>query len=125
MGRSVKVIDQCRKTIEAAGSSNVQEAYFELPIGTWPKNRRLKEAGRIQFTAWTGGLDGFLMFFLTKFGEYGDAVSCLALLRICDSTNHPVFLGSPQPWTVEEVLAYTAKMREEFNDRKNHIYHYT
>lgn len=129
MGRSVKVIDECRIAIEAAGFTNVQEVYFKLPIGTWPKNRRLKEAGRISLNAWTGGLEGFVIFLLTKFGEiFRETASYLIRCCLEDSVQlaneGSSLLGSPQPWTQEEVLAYTADLREEFQNRKNHVYHY-
>ena len=99
MGRSVKILDEMRASIEQAGFVDVQENYFKLPIGPWPKNKRLKEAGRVSLDAWTIGMEGFIMFLLTKF-------------------------GSPRPWTQDEVLVYAAKLRTEFKSAKHHVYHF-
>lgn len=99
MGRSIKTIDEMSTSMKAAGFTNVQEQYFKLPIGPWAKNQKLKEAGRVCQDFWLSGLDGFAMFLLTKF-------------------------GSPEPWSQEEVLTYTAKVRAEMKDPRHHAYHF-
>lgn len=99
MGRSIKTVDEMKSHIEGAGFTNVQEEYYKVPIGPWCKDTKLKEVGRVSQNFWLSGLDGFAMFLLTKF-------------------------GSPEPWTQEEVLAYTGKVRAELKDPKIHTFHY-
>lgn len=98
-GRSLKTIDTLRAAMERAGFVNIQEDYYKLPIGPWAKNEKLKEAGRIARDMWADGLEGYTLVFLTKFGV-------------------------PRPWTHQEALVYTAKVRAEFKDPKYHTYHY-
>ncbi|KAF2766154.1 S-adenosyl-L-methionine-dependent methyltransferase [Teratosphaeria nubilosa] len=99
-GRSLNTQEEMKSRIEQAGFVNIQDHLFKCPIGNWPKNKVLKEAGRINFHHWTSGLDGWSMFLLTKF-------------------------GAPKPWTADEVRVYVAKVRQELQDRKLHIYHLT
>jgi hypothetical protein len=99
-GRELNTQLTMRDRIEKAGYTNVHERLYKCPIGRWPRDRMLKEAGGINFEHWSGGLEGWAMFLLTKFGE-------------------------PQPWTADEVLVYVAKVRQELLDQKLHIWHYT
>lgn len=99
-GRSLLTQEIMKGRIERAGFVNTQEQLFKCPIGAWPRNRTLKEAGRINFHHWSSGLDGWAMFLLTKF-------------------------GAPQPWSADEVRVYVAKVRRELQNPKLHIYHYT
>ena len=56
-GRSIETIDSCRPAIERAGFVNAEEELFKVPVGSWPKKERLKEAGRINYHAWLEGLE--------------------------------------------------------------------
>ncbi|GAB1735556.1 hypothetical protein NU219Hw_g4134t1 [Hortaea werneckii] len=99
-GRSLATQTTMRSKIERAGFVNVHDHLFKCPIGAWPKNKTLKEAGRINFHHWSSGLDGWAMFLLTKF-------------------------GAPKPWTADEVRVYVAKVRRELMNGRLHIWHYT
>jgi hypothetical protein len=89
-----------KAAIESAGFINVHEDLFKCPIGSWPKNKKLKEAGRVNLQHWSSGLDGWAMFLLTKF-------------------------GAPRPWSADEVRVYVAKVRAELQSPGQHIYHLT
>ena len=99
-GRSLATQSTMKAAIERVGFVNVQDDLFKCPIGHWPKNPKMKEAGRINFEHWSSGLDGWAMWLLTKY-------------------------GAPEPWSADEVRVYVAKVREELRDPKLHIYHYT
>lgn len=99
-GRSLATQTTMREKMEAVGFTNVHERLYKCPIGRWPKDRTLKEAGRINFEHWSGGLEGWAMFLLTKFGE-------------------------PKPWSADEVRVYVAKVRQELQNPGLHIWHYT
>ncbi|EME42851.1 hypothetical protein DOTSEDRAFT_131895 [Dothistroma septosporum NZE10] len=86
--------------ITAAGFVNLQDDLFKCPLGSWPKDVRLKEAGRVNFHHWSSGLDGWAMWLLTKH-------------------------GAPTPWSADEVRVYVAKVRQELKQKDLHIYHFT
>lgn len=67
-GRSILTWQTMKRSIARAGFINVQEDLIRTPIGSWPKDQKLKEAGRINYTHWTAGLEGYAMYLLTKFG---------------------------------------------------------
>ena len=98
-GRSLATHTTMKRAIERAGFTNVQEDFFKCPIGAWPRHSKMKEAGRINFSAWSSGVDGWAMWLLTKY-------------------------GAPEPWTADEVREYVAKVRVELQKPKQHIYHY-
>ncbi|KAK5055388.1 hypothetical protein LTR84_013138 [Exophiala bonariae] len=99
-GRPLDTQLTMKAKIEEAGFVDVQEHLYKCPIGGWPKNKVLKDAGRINFVQWTAGLEGWAMFLLTNW-------------------------GSPEPWTADEVRVYVAKVREELKQPRLHIWHYT
>lgn len=99
-GRPLSTQLTMKAQIEEAGFVDVQEHLYKCPIGGWPRNKVLKDAGRINFVQWTAGLEGWAMFLLTNW-------------------------GAPEPWTADEVRVYVAKVREELKQPRLHIWHYT
>lgn len=87
-----------RGEIEKAGFVDLREKVYKWPIGAWPRDPVLKEAGRLNWHMWRTGLDGYARYLLTKF-------------------------GLPEPWSIEEVQVYVAKVRAEINNPRYHIYH--
>lgn len=63
--------DHMKRRIEAAGFMNVQEKRYKSPIGDWPKNPEVKEAGN---------------FCKTKFWKASRDTGCMLL--ISDSVDH-------------------------------------
>jgi SAM-dependent methyltransferase len=45
VGRDLRAMYEWRRQLEEAGYVNIQERVLKVPIGGWPKDRRLKEAG--------------------------------------------------------------------------------
>lgn len=95
MGKEIMVFEKMKGCIEEAGFVDVEERKFKWPIGTWPKDRKMKDLG-----AWTrahldAGLEGWTLRGLT--GVLG--------------------------WTREEVLAYCAGMRADMRNPKLHGIH--
>ncbi|KAK4443922.1 S-adenosyl-L-methionine-dependent methyltransferase [Podospora aff. communis PSN243] len=81
-----------------AGFKDVTQQKFKLPIGGWPKDKRLKEMGMYTALYMDMSLDGFALF--------------------------PI--GQILGWTLEEVQALVAKMREavhNLNNRSNSDMH--
>lgn len=95
--RPLDVMEKMRSRMEAAGFMNVHQHDYKMPIGTWPKLRIYKDAGRVCQAQAEAGVAGFCLWLLTKYGE-------------------------PEPWTMEQVLVYAAKARQELR-AGYHIYH--
>jgi hypothetical protein len=86
-----------RSAIEKAGFVDVQEEKYKIPLGSWPKDKLLKEVGHLQYAHWNAALEGWAMWLLTHFGE-------------------------PEPWTKDEVQVFLAKVRVELKDPYIHAY---
>lgn len=99
-GRPLNTQTTMRAAIEKAGFRDVHEKLYKCPIGTWPKDPQLKDAGAINMEHWSSGLEGWAMWLLTKH-------------------------GAPIPWSPDEVRVYVAMVRAELRNPKLHIYHYT
>ncbi|KAJ5780796.1 hypothetical protein N7457_005956 [Penicillium paradoxum] len=98
-GRSLLTQETMRGAIEKAGFVDVHEKLYKVPLGPWPKDNVLKEAGQLQFFHWTAALEGWAMWLLTKF-------------------------GAPTPWTNDEVQIYLTKVRAELKNPRTHAYEY-
>ncbi|KAJ5684486.1 uncharacterized protein N7477_000831 [Penicillium maclennaniae] len=98
MGRPINICQTFRGAIEKAGFVDIQEKVYKWPIGPWPRDKLLKEIGALNFHHWSNGLEGYIMFVLTRFGE-------------------------PVPWLKDEVLVYAAKIRSELANPRHHAYH--
>ncbi|KAJ5350321.1 hypothetical protein N7541_008048 [Penicillium brevicompactum] len=96
-GRECDTIDTMAETIRKVGFVNVHEKSYKWPIGAWPRDRKYKEAGTVNFQHWMDGIEGWCMWLLTKF-------------------------GSPEPWTKEQVQVYVARMRTELKKSHCHVY---
>ena len=99
-GRSLLTQEKMKGAIERAGFKNVQDNLFKCPIGPWPKDEPLKEAGRINLEHWSAGIEGWALRLLTM-------------------------IGDPEPWSVEEAMVYFAKVRQELRTPGLHAYHYS
>ncbi|KAJ5089464.1 hypothetical protein N7532_008148 [Penicillium argentinense] len=96
-GRGIDTINTMRDSIERVGFINIHEKAYKWPIGVWPKDKQLKEAGLMNYHMWSAGLEGWGMWLLTKF-------------------------GAPNPWPPEQVQAYVGKIRSELKNPNTHAY---
>jgi hypothetical protein len=92
IGIDLDVATKFRKLLEDGGYEDVQEQIFDLPMGDWPQDRRLKEIGRFQRFQFMGGLQAIGSALLTRMGR----------------------------WTKEQVEVFLAGIRRELNDRTVH-----
>lgn len=97
LGKSLDITGTMRGSIEKAGFVDVHEQTTKWPIGPWPKDKSLKEAGAVNLQHWLAGMEGYSMFLLTKYGD-------------------------PVPWTRDEVLVYVAQMRKALTNPAIHAY---
>lgn len=94
VGRDLKIPHKWKSLLEEAGFTNVEEKTFKLPIGGWPKDRRMKEAGVFEMETLREGLPAIGMGFFTR------------VLK----------------WTPEEVQIFFAGVRNELNDKSIHVW---
>lgn len=59
IGKDFKGCEVARESIEAAGFVDVRERAIKLPIGTWPKDKKLKQWGAWNRMFLMEGLEGF------------------------------------------------------------------
>ncbi|KAJ5736833.1 uncharacterized protein N7483_001958 [Penicillium malachiteum] len=97
-GRSCEIISTMSSSIRQMGFVDVHERVYKWPIGPWPKDERIKEAGFINVRHWMSGMEGWCMWLLTNY-------------------------GTPKPWTKEEVYVFCAEVRNEIRQGKYHCYH--
>ena len=77
-----------------AGFVDVVVRPFKIPVGSWPADPRLKQAGQLQQVAMLDGVESLTLAIFTR---------CLN-------------------WSVEEVQVFLAHVRREFLKRKTYTY---
>ncbi|KAB8068026.1 S-adenosyl-L-methionine-dependent methyltransferase [Aspergillus leporis] len=93
-GKTLRVVDEMRDSIIAAGFTDVVERRIKCPIGGWSADPRLKEWGNYNRLQWEEGIEAWSMWLLTNiFG-----------------------------WTRVEVEIYLARMRQALRNSKIHAY---
>lgn len=80
--------------VKGAGFTNITEKVFKMPIGSWPKDPKLKELGLINASQVIDGLEAFSMRLM------------------CDV----------QAWSEGEVQVLLAKVRKELKGTAFHAY---
>ena len=94
-GRTMRIADLCGDLIREAGFEDVKETWYKVPVGPWPKDKRLKEIGLYSYHYCNEGCEGWALYALVKvFG-----------------------------WSIEQAHVYVAKFRNELRNRKNHTYY--
>jgi len=84
------------KWVKEAGFQDVVATKIPLPMGTWPKDKQMKEVGAWNYLQTTEGLEGFITFlFTTRMG-----------------------------WTAGEVDVFCAKARKQLKDGTQHCHYY-
>ncbi|KAE9382009.1 TAM domain methyltransferase [Stipitochalara longipes BDJ] len=95
VGRPLGVGPKLKGWVEQTGFTNVGHGIIPLPIGIWPRDKKLKTMGAFMSLNYTEGVDAF-----TKLPYTG-------------------VLG----WTVEEVDVFNAKVRTHVKDKTIHAMH--
>ncbi|KAF9633759.1 putative methyltransferase domain-containing protein [Lasiodiplodia theobromae] len=81
--------------LKDAGFINIHIHTYKLPIGTWPKDKKMKEVGTINTLQYLEGMEAFSYRLLT----------------------------SVLDWKLEEVQVFNAKVAEEIKSNKVHAYY--
>ncbi|KAF7585875.1 hypothetical protein BBP40_009950 [Aspergillus hancockii] len=92
IGQTMDPAPHMKGWVEDAGFTSVDEQTFPLPLGSWPKDQRLKEIGRFNAVNFVEGVDAFTASLL------------------------PEVLG----WRQEEVIVLNAGVRREVMAKTMH-----
>ena len=80
--------------IEEAGFVDVKEYQFKMPVNSWPKDKKLKEVGRLMCMVYSEGLEAIGVGLFTR------------VLK----------------WQPMEISVFLARIRKELKDRDIHVY---
>ncbi|PKS05134.1 hypothetical protein jhhlp_008501 [Lomentospora prolificans] len=96
VGRSFSVLkeDLQKKCMEKAGFVDIQEFNFKLPVGSWPKDPKMKELGQ-----------------------------CAEMVMEADTEGYIIFIANVLGWSREEIQVYLAHLRREVRSGKVHGYY--
>jgi hypothetical protein len=81
-------------SLKNAGFVDAQVYEFKLPIGPWPKNKKLRDAGLLQLSAMLDGIEGLSLRLYTFYAG----------------------------WSLDELKILLAKVRTELKDPGCHAY---
>ncbi|KAJ8117647.1 hypothetical protein OPT61_g1183 [Boeremia exigua] len=87
-------VEFMKSSLETAGFVDVEVREFKLPIGPWPKQKRLRDAGLLQLSAMLEGIEGL----------------SLRLFKFYDG------------WSLDELKVLLARVRAELKDPGCHAY---
>ncbi|RMJ02383.1 hypothetical protein CDV36_015346 [Fusarium kuroshium] len=93
-GKSLECAVNWKEKLEAAGFTDVQQDIRKLPIGSWPKDPKLKEMGRFQGIQQVQAVESY----------------------------SPRVFSTVLGWEEEEVQAFVAKVRKDLRDPSIHLY---
>ncbi|KAK7402563.1 hypothetical protein QQX98_011668 [Neonectria punicea] len=93
-GKPVDCAPGWKERLSEAGFVDVKEEIRKLPIGAWPKDRKLKEIGRYQ---------------------------SVQELQVVDSYTPALFAHS-LGWSMDEIQVFMAKVKKELRDPSIHLY---
>ncbi|KIW18532.1 hypothetical protein PV08_02820 [Exophiala spinifera] len=93
-GKSLRICDESAQHMRDAGFEDVTERRFHVPVGSWPRDHRLKELGRVNRLQWEEGIEAWTMMLLTS------------------------ILG----WAPAEVQVYLSRMRAGLRNPRIHAY---
>ena len=109
--------------ITNAGFIDVEEKKFKVPVGTWPKDPKLKELGQWNLLFCLEGLESWSLYLLSM-GLKVTSCYCLKNLeRRCYMTRVVCCWADEKQWSYEEIQVHIMTMRKELLKKKNHAYY--
>lgn len=112
VGKDLRAMHLWRTQLEAAGYINVQERVLKLPIGGWPKDPRLKEAGSLKLDT----LQVHIALFGTSASFFEVDIVIQKLLR----NVAPGFFARVLRWKATEANMLFDLVRAELDDKSIH-----
>jgi len=65
-GKTFRIADLAKGYLQEAGFANVVETRYELPVGSWNSDPRLRRLGRWNLLHCEEGIEGWAMALLTR-----------------------------------------------------------
>ncbi|EOO00873.1 putative umta methyltransferase family protein [Phaeoacremonium minimum UCRPA7] len=93
-GKPLDIAPKWKNKVEATGFVDVQERILKLPVGTWPKDAKLKEVGSLQYYQQLQAVDSYT----------------------------PGMIARVLGWSDPEVQVLMAKVKSELKDPTIHLY---
>ncbi|KAE8396576.1 S-adenosyl-L-methionine-dependent methyltransferase [Aspergillus alliaceus] len=93
-GKPLDEVNQWKQKLEDVGFVEVTETILKVPIGTWPKDAKMKEIGKFQFVGEMQAIEAYTPALYTR------------------------VLG----WSEEEMQAMMQKVKQEVSNRTLHLY---
>ena len=94
MGIELETTDKMHGWLREAGFSDIQEIAHKVPVGPWPRDKKLKEIGRYhQAHMLEAGFENYSLFLFTQGG-----------------------------WSIESTHVILAKLKEEIRNPRIHTY---
>ncbi|KAL9050620.1 MAG: hypothetical protein Q9162_006516 [Coniocarpon cinnabarinum] len=94
-GKTLRIVDESKQLMRAAGFEDVTEIRWKLPLGGWCSDAKFKELGKWNQLHWDQSLETWSLYLFTN------------------------YLG----WSYEKVMVYVAAMRQQLRNRRVHAYH--
>ncbi|KIW33391.1 uncharacterized protein PV07_00245 [Cladophialophora immunda] len=95
-GKKINIAKLQKQYMIDAGFVDVRDEMYKVPVGTWPKDPKLKQIGMFEREHMIAAVEPFTLALLTR------------------------VLG----WSVESTQVLMANVRNEFLDKRNHLYSY-
>ncbi|RYO55623.1 hypothetical protein AA0113_g8709 [Alternaria arborescens] len=95
IGKTFAIYDFNREMITQAGFVDVVEKKYKVPVGTWPRDPKMKELGQWNLLFCLEGLESWSLYLLSM------------ILK----------------WSYEEIQVHIATMRNHLLNRRNHAYY--
>ncbi|BCS27064.1 class I SAM-dependent methyltransferase [Aspergillus puulaauensis] len=95
INRPITIGADLERIVKETGFVNGKHQVFQVPLGTWPRERRMKDIGALNMYQMLDGLEAFTTATFTA------------------------ILG----WTIEEVQAFLTLVRQDAKDRSVHMMH--
>lgn len=76
-GKTLRICDEAAEYMRKAGLEEVTETRFKVPVGSWPKDKTMKELGQFNRLQCLEGMENWTMYLLTT-------VLGVSSLLLCD-----------------------------------------
>jgi hypothetical protein len=117
IGKTFAIYDFNREMIAQAGFVDVVEKKFKVPVGTWPRDPKMKELGQWNLLFCLEGLESWSLYLLSM------------VLKVRGGPKfwrEHVIMGrwtDEKQWSYEEIQVHIATMRNQLLNRRNHAYY--
>ncbi len=111
INRPITIGADLEQIVQDTGFVNVKQQVFKLPLGTWPRERKMVCCSLSRLLIW-----------LTILQKDIGALNMYQMLDGLEAFTTATFTGI-LGWTIEEVQAFLSRVRKDAKDRSVHMMH--